>query len=209
MNSATKIPTRDKILNAALKLVRQKGFGATRIDDICAEAGVTKGAFFHHFKDKEAMGVEAANYWSAVTGGFFEGAPYHLPTDPLERFLGYIDFRIAILKGAPADFTCFVGTTVQEMHEVSPAIRQACANSIFNHAETLVPDIAAAKALYCPDADFTPESLAQFTQAALQGTFILAKASGKAETAIEMAQHMRRYIEMLFETPATHRKPLQ
>ncbi|MGL4406716.1 MAG: TetR/AcrR family transcriptional regulator, partial [Notoacmeibacter sp.] len=56
MNNEQKVPTQDKILNAALKLVRQKGFGATRIDDICAEAGVTKGAFFHHFKDKEAMG---------------------------------------------------------------------------------------------------------------------------------------------------------
>ena len=201
MNPEFKIPTRDKILNAALKLVRQKGFGATRIDDICGEAGVTKGAFFHHFKDKEAMGVAAANYWSAVTGGFFERAPYHLPANPLERFLGYIDFRIAILQGEPADYTCFVGTTVQEMHEASPAIRQACAESIFNHAETLVPDIAAAKALYCPDADFSPESLAQFTQAALQGAFILAKASGKAETAIEMAQHLRRYISMIFVSP--------
>ena len=155
------------------------------------------------------MGVAAANYWSSVTGSFFATAPYHLPADPYARFLGYIDFRIAILQGTPSEFTCFVGTTVQEMHEASAAIKQACADSIFNHAETLVPDIAAAKALYCPDADFTPESLAQFTQAALQGAFILAKASGKAETAIEMAQHLRRYVGMFFETPVTHRKPLQ
>lgn len=198
MKIEIKVPTRDKILNAALKLVRQKGFSATRIDDICAEAGVTKGAFFHYFMDKEAMGVAAANYWSAVTGDFFESAPYHLSADPLDRVMGYVDFRIAILQGAPADFTCFVGTTVQEMHEASPAIRQACANSIFNHAETLVADIAAAKVLYAPDADFSPDSLAQFTQAALQGAFILAKASGKAETAMEMAQHLRRYVIMIF-----------
>jgi TetR/AcrR family transcriptional regulator, transcriptional repressor for nem operon len=201
MNDKSQLPTRERILNSSLKLVRQKGFGATRIDDICAEAGVTKGAFFHHFKDKEAMGVAAANYWSDVTGGFFASAPYHLPTDPLDRFLGYIDFRIAILQGVPADFTCFVGTTVQEMHEASAAIKQACADSIFNHAGTLVPDIAAAKAMHCPDAAFSPESLAQFTQAALQGAFILAKATGKAETATEMAQHLRRYVELLFLNP--------
>lgn len=144
------------------------------------------------------MGVAAANYWSAVTGGFFAAAPYHLHDDPMDRFLGYIDFRIAILQGKPADFTCFVGTTVQEIHEASAAIKQACADSIFNHAETLVPDIAAAKALYALEANFSPESLAQFTQAALQGAFILAKATGKAETAIEMAQHLRRYVELLF-----------
>ncbi len=198
MNDKSQPPTRERILNASLKLVRQKGFGATRIDDICAEAGVTKGAFFHHFKDKEAMGVAAANYWSVVTGGFFAAAPYHLAADPLDRFLGYIDFRIAILEGEPADFTCFVGTTVQEIHEASAAIKQACADSIFNHAETLVPDIAAAQEMHCPGAAFSPESLAQFTQAALQGAFILAKATGKAETAIEMARHLRRYVELLF-----------
>jgi TetR/AcrR family transcriptional regulator, transcriptional repressor for nem operon len=206
MNDKHQLPTRERILNSSLKLVRQKGFGATRIDDICAEAGVTKGAFFHHFKDKEAMGVAAANYWSDVTGGFFASAPYHLPADPLDRFLGYIDFRIEILQGVPSDFTCFVGTTVQEMHEASAPIKQACANSIFNHAGTLVPDIAAAKAMHCPDAAFSPESLAQFTQAALQGAFILAKATGKAETAAEMAQHLRRYVELLF---SNHKETLQ
>lgn len=193
-----RVPSRDRILNAALKLVRQKGYGATRVDDLCAEAGVTKGAFFHHFPDKEAMGVAAAHHWSAVTGGLFATAPYHQPEDPLERVIGYIDFRIAILAGEPAEFTCFAGTTLQEMHEQSPAIRAACADSIFGHAATLVPDITAAKAARRPDAEWTPESLAQFTQAALQGAFILAKGTGEAKTAIAMAQHLRRYVLLLF-----------
>jgi TetR/AcrR family transcriptional regulator, transcriptional repressor for nem operon len=194
-----RIPTRERILNAALTLVRQKGFGATRIEDICAAAGVTKGAFFHHFSDKEAMGVAAANHWSAVTSGVFAKAPYHAPGDPYERLLAYVDFRIAILRGEPAEFTCFAGTTVQEMHEASPAIRQACADAIFDHAATLVPDIAAAKADRVPDAVFEPESLARFTQAALQGAFILAKADGNAAAAIDMVLHLRRYIELLFQ----------
>jgi TetR/AcrR family transcriptional regulator, transcriptional repressor for nem operon len=191
-------PTRTRILDAALKIVRQKGFGATRIDDLCAEAGVTKGAFFHHFHDKEAMGIAAARHWSAMTGGFFATAPYHQPEAPLDRVLAYVDFRIAILQGAPADFTCFAGTTLQEMHEASPAIRAACADAIFSHAATLVPDIAAAKAAHCPDADWSPTSLAEFMQAGLQGAFILAKGTGKAETAVAMTQHLRRYIALLF-----------
>ena len=206
MNTISQLPTRERILNASLKLVRKKGFGATRIDDICLEAGVTKGAFFHHFKDKETMGVAAANHWSEVTGSFFAGAPYHLPADPYDRLIGYVDFRIAILQGLPADFTCFVGTTVQEMHEASSAIKQACAESIFDHAAKLIPDITAAKADRVPNADWTPESLARFTQAALQGAFILAKADGTAETAIDMAKHLRRYIVGLFAAIPTQNK---
>ena len=59
---------KDKLLGAALALFREKGFTATTVDDLCARAGVTKGAFFHHFKTKEDVGVAAADHWSAVTG---------------------------------------------------------------------------------------------------------------------------------------------
>ena len=61
------VPTsaRDKLLEAGVKLVRQRGFGSTSVDQLCADAGVTKGAFFHHFASKEALGVALADYWSS------------------------------------------------------------------------------------------------------------------------------------------------
>jgi hypothetical protein len=43
---------RDRLLNAAVCIVRQKGYHATSVDELCAAANVTKGAFFHHFKSK-------------------------------------------------------------------------------------------------------------------------------------------------------------
>ena len=60
--------SRQKLLDAAVRLIRTKGYGATRVEDICAEAGLTKGAFFHHFPSKEALGVALAGYWSSSTG---------------------------------------------------------------------------------------------------------------------------------------------
>ena len=57
---APKVTARDKILDAAIATVRAKGYAATSVDDLCASAGVTKGAFFHHFKSKHALGVAAA-----------------------------------------------------------------------------------------------------------------------------------------------------
>jgi len=188
---------RRRILDAALKLIRQKGYAATRVEDICDEAGMTKGGFFHHFKGKEDMAVAAAAHWSEVTGGLFDRAPYHEPADPYDRVLAYIDFRKQILQGGTADFTCLVGTLAQETHLTSPAIRDAAGESIFGHAANLVPDIAAAKAERCPEADWTPESLAQFTQAVLQGAFILAKASGGPDVARDMVDHLFRYVVML------------
>ena len=101
---------RRKLLDAAVKLIRANGYSATTVDELCAEAGVAKGSFFHHFENKEALGVAAADYWSETTGALFAAAPYHQHEDPLDRVLGYIDFRKAIIAGAVPEFTCLVGT---------------------------------------------------------------------------------------------------
>ena len=45
-------------------LVRRQGYAATSVDEICAAAGVSKGAFFHHFASKEALGIAAAEQWT-------------------------------------------------------------------------------------------------------------------------------------------------
>jgi TetR/AcrR family transcriptional regulator, transcriptional repressor for nem operon len=189
---------RTRLLDAARDVIRAQGYAATSVDDLCRAAGVTKGAFFHHFPNKDALAVAAAEWWTATTGAFFAAAPYHAHPDPLDRMLGYIDFRRDIIAGDIAGFTCLVGTMAQEVYGASPAIREACAASIFGHAATLEPDIAAAMATRGIAGDWTAASLARHTQAVLQGAFILAKASGDAEVARESVDHLRRYVELLF-----------
>lgn len=190
--------TRTSLLDAALKVIRSKGYSATTIDDICAAAGVTKGSFFHHFSNKEELAIEAAKHWNDVTGGLFANAPYQQVADPRERILAYIDFRAQIVQGAApgdlADVTCLLGTMVQETFDTHPAIRAACREGIEGHAQTLVSTIDAAKALYAPHADWSAESLALYTQAALQGAFILAKAQGNSDIAVQCITHLRRYV---------------
>lgn len=179
-------------------MIRTKGYEATTVDDLCAAAGVTKGAFFHHFKSKEELAVAAADHWSTMTGGFFAGAPYHQPKDPLERVLGYIDFRKSILKGKLPEFTCLVGTMVQEVYDSNPPIREACWNSIFGHSMEVAKDIELARKLHAPGAQWTAEGLALHFQAVIQGAFILAKAKNNVQIAIESLEHLHRYVEMLF-----------
>jgi TetR/AcrR family transcriptional regulator, transcriptional repressor for nem operon len=189
--------TRTSLLDAALKVIRTKGYSATTVDDICAAAGVTKGSFFHHFSNKEELAIEATRYWNEMTGGLFANAPYQQVQDPRERILAYIDFRSQIVQGDLADVTCLLGTMVQETYDSHPAIRAACREGIENHARTLVPMIAQAKALYAPDADWNAENLALYTQAALQGAFIVAKAQGNSEIAVKFIAHLRDYVQGL------------
>ena len=187
-----------KLLDAALSVIRSKGFSATTVDELCAAAGVTKGAFFHHFKSKDELGVAAADHWSAATGALFAGAPYHDHADPLDRVIGYLEFRRALLQGGVPDFTCLVGTMVQETYETAPAIREACDRSISGHAATLEADIDAALQARHMAPTWSAKSLALHTQAVLQGAFILAKAKGGPAVAVDSVDHLIRYLKLLF-----------
>jgi TetR/AcrR family transcriptional regulator, transcriptional repressor for nem operon len=198
---ARALQTRAYLLDAALKVIRMKGYSATTVDDVCREAGVTKGSFFHHFSSKEELAIAATQHWSELTGALFDSAPYQAVKDPRARILAYIDFRAQIVDGDLADVTCLLGTMVQETYDSHPAIRDACRAGIESHARTLTPMIEQAKALYAPQADWDAESLALYTQAAIQGAFILAKAQGHPHIAAQCITHLRRYVQGLL-TPS-------
>lgn len=200
--STPRTDARAKLLDAALTLIRARGFTATSVDDLCAAAGVTKGAFFHHFKSKADLGVAAADHWSATTGALFSEAPYHDHDDPLQRVLAYVTFRKALLVGAVPEFTCLVGTMVQEVYQTAPDIREACDRCITGHAATLEADIEAAMRSRNMAPQWSAKSLALHTQAVIQGAFILAKAKDGARIAADSIDHLHRYIELLFSTVA-------
>ena len=189
---------RTRLLEAARDTIRSKGFAASSIDDICRAAEVSKGAFFHHFASKDALGVAAAAFWAETTTAFFAAAPYHQPSDPLERVLAYVAFRRSIISEQLWEFTCLVGTMAEEVYATHPAIREACGASIFGHAATLEADIAAAMAQYGVAGSWTAASLARHTQTVIQGAFVLAKAGNDPELAREGLDHLDQYIRLLF-----------
>ena len=195
---AAKPDAKLKLLDAALLLIRAKGYAATTVDELCGAAGVTKGAFFHHFKSKDELGVAAADHWSKTTVTLPAAAPNHGLADPLDRVLGYVAFRKALLRGGVSEFTCLVGTMVQEIYEISPAIRETSDRNNSTQATTLEADIEAAIRDRGLRPDWTAKSLALHTQAVLQGAFVLAKAKGGAEIAADSVDHLIRYIALLF-----------
>ncbi len=195
------------VLDAAMQVIRGKGYSAATVDDICAAAGVTKGSFFHHFTGKEDMTLAAVEHWNNVTGELFEQAAYRRRKDPRDRVLGYIDFRKGLLRGDVQDFTCLLGTLVQETFDTHPRLRDACHAGISAHARTVERDLVAAKALHAPDAAWDPKALALYTQAALQGAFVLAKAEGNASVAADCIDHLRQHVAQLLGAKARKGTP--
>ena len=73
--------TRSRILQAAIKQIAAQGYSAASVDDICVEAGVSKGAFYHHFASKQAVFIELLNTWLSTIEANLEAA--RQPSVPL------------------------------------------------------------------------------------------------------------------------------
>src|SRR5215475_144051 len=151
--------SRQKLLEAAISLVREKGYAATTVDQVCQRAGVTKGAFFHHFKSKDALAVACANHWAECSNALFASAPYQAHDDPLERVLGYLEFRKEMLARDIPEITCLAGTMLQEVYVSHPDLARACEATITGVAAEMAKDIDAAMKQYRIRTRWTPASL--------------------------------------------------
>ncbi|WP_459200896.1 TetR/AcrR family transcriptional regulator [Methanococcus sp. CF] len=57
--------TKEKILQNATKLFLTKGYNQTSLNEIAKKSGITKGGIYHHFKDKDELFVEMAEYFKS------------------------------------------------------------------------------------------------------------------------------------------------
>ena len=196
--------SRERLLDAAIMLIRTEGYTAMRVEDVCAEAGLAKGSFFHHFAGKEDLAMAAAER-------FATRAAFRAHAEPLQRLLGYIDFRQGAMQGDLAAFTRLVGMLAQETYSTHPQLSEGAGRHIEHHAATLQSEIEAARATHAPDATLSAHSLAMFTQAVIQGAFILTKSQHDPAAATDCLDHLRRYLQMTFAEalpgPIKRRKP--
>jgi TetR/AcrR family transcriptional repressor of nem operon len=181
-----------------MDLIRCQGFAATSVDELCGAAGVTKGAFFHHFASKEDLGVAVVQHWTETTSAMFAAHDYNARPDPLDRVFAYLDLRRRLLDMPLPDFSCVAGTAVQEAYQSYPTIRAAAEESVRSGAAHVQAHLAEALAAH-PVPGVTAESLALQFQVAVQGGIIVAKALGTPAPATEAFDHLERYLRFLFD----------
>jgi TetR/AcrR family transcriptional repressor of nem operon len=190
--------TKQKLLDAAQELMLAKGYTATSVDEICEEAGVTKGSFFHYFESKEHLGRAVAERFYASMKELCDSAPFHQKRDPLDRVLGRVDFLIELSRSPQGAKGCLLGSFAQELSDTYPKIRSVCANCFDASIQSFKQDLDEAKAKYAPRARWSTQSLAEHLTAVAQGAIILAKAKQDPTIMEESLTHFRDYLRCVF-----------
>lgn len=190
-----KAPTKEKILDAAIKLMLAQGFEATSVDEIIDEAGATKGSFFHFFKNKEDMGKVALERFVSRQLEMFQSAPFQKEKDPLVRVLGWIDAVISAFQNPAMPKSCLLGNFSQELAPTHPDFQALCSQAFSRSAEGIARDLAAAGR-----ADSA--RLADLFLTIIQGSLILMKAKKDVSIGVENMRHFKSYIESQFPRKA-------
>jgi TetR/AcrR family transcriptional regulator, transcriptional repressor for nem operon len=166
---------KEKLLTGGLRLVHERGFGASSVRDIAQAAGVPQGSFTNHFASKEAFGLEILERYREMTSAAVRATLRNDRLPPLRRLRAWIDGQLEYLRKDHMRRGCLSGNLSAEASEASDAIRFRVA-SVFAENQASVA--------YCLEApieagELTPhtdvQELAGFIVSSLQGAILVAK----------------------------------
>ncbi len=200
MEKSKKNTTLDNILNVAHNLFLSRGFSATSVDEICKNAKITKGGFFHYFKSKECLAKDVLKrFCSDSQDDMRQAGCCEKIEDPLERVFALLDGIPGHIAYKSKHRGCLITTFIQELSQTHPEIQNLCVKGLNKWASMLKNDLKLAQEKYAPNAKIDVNSLANYCVTVIEGAQILAKANGKSKTFDESIRHLKTYLTMVFK----------
>jgi len=192
--------TQAKLVAATQRLMLRQGYAATTVDQICAEAGGTKGGFFHHFAGKEAICRAAVDAWGEMGMRLYAEAWSDAGADPLDQLDSLFDIMISFTTTRDEPCLCMVGMMSQELALTNPAMRAVCAGHLTTWTRQVVRLLAEAKRRHRPTADFDPEQVGWLLNSIWQGSMLIAKTRQTPALIVGNLELARAYVAGLFAT---------
>ena len=194
--------SRERILDAAQRLVLERGFAATSVDAVIAAAQASKGGFFHHFRSKNELGLALLERYAAADGRLLEefmAAAEAETEDPAEQLVSFVrHFEQVAAELAPTQPGCLFVSFIYESQLAGDGSRDVIADSIREWRERLLEKLEAAARLHPPATAVDLPSLADHVFTVFEGGFILTRAMGEPHHLPAQLAHVRHYIELLF-----------
>lgn len=193
---------RERILEIAEAAVLTKGFGATSIDELVAEAGISRNGFFYHFASKNELARALLQRYferdEAVLDELFARGR-ELSEDPLHAFLVGLRLFAELMADLPEGHPgCLVATYCYQERLFDAEVRALNRRIVMRWRERFRAMLEEIAAVYPPREPVDLSELADMVSAVVEGGLVLGRATG--EPAILPAQIMlfRRYVRLLF-----------
>ncbi len=195
--------TRERILDVAQAIVLAKGFSGTSIDEIIAEADITKGGFFYHFRGKSDLARELMRRYLQQDDAFFQGLfdnADELSEDPLQRVLIFLKLLAKAMEDLNAVHPgCLVASFTYESQQLDPEVRQLASDGIAGWRKLFSERFDAAVAKYPMKIEVSVDVLADMLTTIFEGAIVVSKTTGEPEVLAQQLLQFRQYIRLLFE----------
>lgn len=188
--------TRQQLLQAAFEEIYKRGFHAASLDKILSETQVTKGALYHHFKNKAELGYavveEIIKPWLRETW-----RPVTDSEDPVEAAIGVVQTRFRNLTAEQMEFGCPFNNLVTEMCACDEGFRTRLAAGLTEFREGVQAELRRGQQNGSVRTDLNVEAAAAFFVASFQGTIGVSKAARDRELFENSVDGMISYLQTL------------
>jgi TetR/AcrR family transcriptional repressor of nem operon len=187
--------TRARLLQAAFREIYKSGFRGTDLDTILRTAGVTKGAMYHHFENKEALGYAVVEEIIAdMTQEKWLG-PLKNASNPIDALIGII--ASTSLRPRDLRYGCPLNNLSQEMAPLDEGFRKRTAKVFGDWQSAIATALRTGKTGKLVRGDVNPEEMASFLLATYEGYISLAKSHQDAAALQDGQREMISFLESL------------
>lgn len=118
------LPTRDRLVFAALKLFGEKGYLSTSIQDILREAGANAGSLYHAFPTKQDVLIAVLDLYRQGIEPMLLAPAWDGVDDPIEKVFALLARYRGMLEATDCLYGCPIGSIALELHEPDPPVRE-------------------------------------------------------------------------------------
>ena len=194
------LETREKILQAAARLIALKGYHDAKLEEVLDAAGVTKGAFFHHFSHREDLGFAVLDWHMDRRRQLLDAIEQELPpakqADPLQKVFRRLDaieemaHRREGCKGG-----CIIGNMSTALSDCHDGFRKRLAECFDEMAQEFLPHLEAATRLGSVTRRTNPSELARYIVTVIEGAIMQARTLGDSELLPRQLAYLKEHLK--------------
>ena len=197
--------TKTRILDIAQDAVLSKGFGATSIEEIVAAAEITKGGFFYHFPDKNALARALIERYIEVEDALFDDLERQaraLTDDPLQAYLVGLKLLSQLLADMPSGHPgCLIATYAYQERLFDREVQEINRQAMLGWRDRFRRLLEEIVEVYPLRDDVSLEDVSDMLSAAVEGGIILAKSMNEPGAVARQVDMYRSYVKLLFQQP--------